>query len=106
MKGDKVWRANVRLSIDHPKDIDFFFAEEEFGGWFTLQGSKGNAWLKCPYDGGFEVSTKTIFPTKQDAQKSEAPKVLKVIEKRANLLKKEQKELDKETKKWQILANE
>ena len=111
VNGDKVWRSAGLLSaglpsIDSLDDINYFVTEEKFGGWFTLQGRKGNAWLKCPYDGGFEVSTKTLFKTKQEAQKSAAPKVLKAIEKYANRLKKELKQLDKQHKRWQILAND
>lgn len=103
--GDSVWRYQV-FPIEYATDIASFFKEGEFGGWLSFQDSKGGAWLKCPYDGGFSVSPSTIFKTKKEAEKHAAKEVLKEINNCRRDLEKEIKKLDKESQKWQILANE
>mgnify|MGYP006320441685 FL=1 len=88
------------------EDIEFAVCKETFDGWFSFNPQRKSAILKCEYGGGFEVETNRIFQTQKQAQKAVAPKVLKIIKNRANFYKKELKTLDKQTKKWQILANE
>lgn len=105
-KGDTVWEISERVFVEKPIDIRYAVTKETFDGWFSFDPKRESAILKCDYDGGFEVLTANLFPTEKEAKKEVAPKVLKSIKKRVHLLKKELKEFDKQTKKWQILADE
>lgn len=103
-KGDTVWEIPESAFLYSVKDTECFVSKEVFDGWFSFD--RRRAIIKCSYDGGIEVLTANIFPTEKQAQKAIASKIVKAIKKYANSLEKELKQLDKQHKRWQILAND
>lgn len=104
-KGDTVWEVSERVFIHKVGDVKYNFHKETFDGWFSLNGRK-SAIIRDNWLGGIEVLTANLFPTEKEAKKAIAPKILVAMQKCADSLKKQLKELDKEAKKWQILAND
>lgn len=104
VKGDKVWLVREPRLFDAIQIDGRFVSLEVFDGWFSFNKQRKSAILRCDYDGGFEVLTEELFPTKKSATLAVAPKVLKAIAKRADSLEKELGKLDKKYEKWQELV--
>jgi hypothetical protein len=103
-KGDTVWEIPESAFLYSVKDTECFVSKEIFDGWFSFD--RRRAILKANYLGGIEVLTANIFPTEKQAQKAIASKLVKAIKKYANSLERELKQLNKQHKRWQILAND
>lgn len=105
-KGDTVWEVSERVFVRKVEDIKYNLHKEIFDGWFSFSAERKSAILREDFLGGIEVLTVNLFPTEKEAKKAISTKILAAIQKCVNSLKKELKEFDKQTKKWQILANE
>lgn len=102
-KGDKVWIVPVKF-YSNAYELTW---QETFDGWFDFNGSSGeHCLLECVYDGALKFPTAHIFPTKKAAKLFAAPLKIKVIKKRVQSLKKENRSLYQEWDKLKEMVAE